>query len=116
MDPAFVTGAAVAAGFTALGAAKLAKTPPMRARAEHVGFTAESYQLIGAAELAGAAGVLIGLAYAPVGYAAGIGLLGLLSGAFRAHTRAGGDLRELAPAALFAVGTVSYLIALRASR
>ena len=111
-----ITAVAVAAGFTVLGAAKVAKTPFMRVRAERVGFKAESYQLIGGAELAGAAGVLAGLVYPPAGYTAAIGLLALLSGAIVSHTRHGDGLSELAPAVLFSAGTVAYLFALVASR
>jgi uncharacterized membrane protein YphA (DoxX/SURF4 family) len=110
------TATVLATGFTTLGAAKITKRPTMQTRAEHVGFNAKSYQLIGAAEVAGAAGVLVGLAYRPVGYAAATGLLGLLGGAGLAHARHGGDLPDLLPAGAFAVGTLAYLIALRQGR
>lgn len=110
-----VAGIALAAVFAALGAAKIAKTSSMRARAEHVGFSAEGYQLIGAAEVLGAAGVAAGLVRAPVGYAAGAGLLVLLAGAVGAHLRSGDRAADLAPAVLFAAGTVGYLLALGAS-
>jgi hypothetical protein len=110
-----ITGLALAVAFAALGAAKVARTSSMRARAEHVGFSAESYQLIGAAEVLGAAGVAAGLVYAPVGYAAGAGLLVLLAGAVRTHLRSGDRAADLGPAVLFAAGTVAYLLALGAS-
>lgn len=110
-----VAGTALAVVFAALGAAKIAKTSSMRARAEHVGFSAENYQLIGAAEVLGAAGVAAGLVYAPVGYAAGAGLLALLAGAVGAHLRAGDRAKDLGPAVLFAAGTVGYLLVLGAS-
>lgn len=115
MTAAILIAALLAAGFGALGAAKIAKTPSMRARAEHVGFSAESYQLIGVAEVAGAAGVLVGLAFAPIGYAAGLGLLALLAGAAREHLRSGDRVAGIAPAALFATITVAYLVALGVS-
>jgi len=111
-----VAGIALAVVFGALGAAKIAKTSSMRARAEHVGFSAEGYQLIGAAEVLGAAGVAAGLVYAPVGYAAGAGLLALLAGAVGAHLRASDRAKDLGPAVLFAAGTVGYLLVLGASR
>jgi hypothetical protein len=115
MNLTTTTAAAVASGFAGLGAAKLAKTPFMRARAEHVGFSVQGYQLIGAAEVAGAAGVLAGLRYRPVGYAAGAGLLALLGGAAIRHVRQGDGPKELAPAILFATGTMGYLRALSTS-
>lgn len=110
-----VIGLVLAVVFAALGAAKIAKTSSMRARAEHVGFSAESYQLIGAAEVFGAAGVAAGLVYAPVGYAAGAGLLVLLAGAVGAHLRSGDRAADLGPAILFAAGTLAYLLTLGAS-
>lgn len=116
MSLLITTSSLVAAGFAGLGAAKVIGTPFMRARAEHVGLSAASYRLIGAAELAGAAGVLAGLACDPVGYAAGSGLLLLLGGAVVAHARQGDGLAELAPAVVFAAGTASYLLALGAAR
>lgn len=115
MNLAIVIGIALAVAFTALGVAKIAKTSPMRARAEHVGFSAESYQLIGVAEVLGAGGVAAGLFYAPVGYAAGAGLLVLLVGAVGAHRRSGDRAADLGPAVLFAAGTLAYLLALGAS-
>lgn len=115
MTLAIILGSVLAAAFSALGAAKLAKTPSMLARAAHVGFSSGSYQLIGAAELAGAAGVVAGLWVNPLGYAAAGGLLALLSGALLTHVRKGDRPADLAPAALFAVGTLVYLVALGTS-
>lgn len=107
---------AVATGFALLGAAKVARTPAMVARASHLGMSARSYQLIGAVELAGAAGVVMGLRHPLVGRAAGTGLLGLLGGAVREHVRHGDDPRELVPAGVFAAGVVAYLAGLGAAR
>lgn len=107
-----VIGVAVASGFIGLGAAKVAKTPSMRARAEHVGLSAQSYQRIGAAEIAGGVGVLAGLRCLPIGYAAGAGLLVLMAGAVLAHTRTGDRPTQLVPAAVFAAGTLAYLLGL----
>lgn len=112
MSLATILAVVLTAAFAALGAAKLAKTPSMLARAEHVGFSAASYQLIGAAELAGAAGVAAGLWITPLGYAAGGGLLALLCGALATHARQGDGPKDVAPAALFALATVGYLVAL----
>lgn len=112
MNLVIVTACLLALGFTALGAAKIAKTSFMQERAEHVGFSADAYRLIGIAEVLGAAGVLAGLAFAPVGFAAGLGLLLLLAGAVGAHIRSGARIGEIAPAVVFAVGTITYLVAL----
>lgn len=98
--------------FAGLGAAKIARAPSMLARADHVGFSAQSYQLIGVAEVAGAIVVLAGLAYAPIGYAAGLGLLALLMGAVAVHLRRGDGPADVAPAVAFAALTVTYLVVL----
>lgn len=103
---------ALACAFAGLGSAKIAKTPSMLARADHVGFSAQSYQLIGVAELAGAVGVVTGLAYRPIGYAAALGLLALLSGAVATHLRRGDGPADLAPAGAFAALAVAYLVVL----
>ncbi len=107
-----VIAVGLAAMFAALGSAKLAKAPSMVARAEHVGFTAREYQFIGAAELAGAVGVAAGLWFTPLGLAAGAGLVVLLLGALVTHARRGDGLVEIAPALLFALATLAYLVVL----
>ena len=116
MALSLVVAVPLACAFAGLGAAKIAKTPSMLRRADHVGFTAQSYQLIGVAELAGAFGVLAGLAYLPVGYAAGLALLALLGGALATHLRRGDGPADLAPAAAFAVLAVAYLVVLGMTR
>ena len=116
MDPTVLLAVALSAAFAALGAAKVAKTRAMVARAGHVGVSVERYQLIGVAELAGALGVLLGLAFAPLGYAAGAGLVALMAGALLTHARHGDGPAEMAPAVLFAVGAVAYLALLGVAR
>lgn len=98
--------------FAALGSAKLAAVPAMRARAEHVGFSVAAYRRIGALEILAVAGLLVG-AFAPViGALAAIGLLLLLAGAALAHLRKGDDLLEVAPAVVLGVMTLAYLLLL----
>ncbi|MBV9140509.1 MAG: DoxX family protein [Pseudonocardiales bacterium] len=91
--------------FTGLGTAKIRAIPAMRQRAAHVGMSTAAYRRIGALEVAGAAGVLVGLAQPP-------GLLALLAGALIAHRRAGDDLRDAAPALIAALTVTAYLPAL----
>lgn len=116
MEPTVLLTVALSVAFAALGAAKVAKTPAMVARAGHVGFSVERYQLIGLAELAGALGILLGLACAPLGYAAGAGLVALMAGALLTHARRGDGPAEMAPAVLFAAGAVAYLVLLGVAR
>lgn len=102
----------VAALFTGLGAAKILAVPAMRERAAHVGMSTSAYRRIGALEVAGAAGVLVGLAEPRIGGLAGAGLLALLGGALIAHRRTGDGLREAAPALISAAAVAAYLSAL----
>ena len=112
----YLTAGLVAAGFAGAGAAKLAKAPSMRARADHVGFGVKAYQLIGAAEIAGALGVLGGLWFIPLGYAAGACLLLLMAGALITHIKVGDKPAEMLPAAVFALVTAAYVVSLGTSR
>lgn len=112
MNTPEVLAVLVAVIFTALGAAKILAVPPMQARATHVGFSVAAYRRIGALELAGAAGVLIGLARPLVGGLASVGLLLLLAGAIATHWRNHDGPREAAPAVVCVVLVAGYLAAL----
>ena len=61
--------------------AKLLGHPKMRQSAAHFGIPWPRYRLIGVAELAAAAGILIGLWWHPLGVAAAAGMTLLLLGA-----------------------------------
>lgn len=95
--------------FTALGLAKILAAPGMRAKAAHVGFSTSAYRRIGALEVLGAAGLLVGLVEPVVGILAGAGLTLLLLGALGVHVRNGDGPRTAAPAALFGAVTVAYI-------
>ena len=104
MFPATVVVAVVlAVAFTASGASKLANTPRTVDMADHLHIPRDRYRLIGVPELAGGAGVLIGLWVVPLGVAAGSGLVILLGGAVATHLRANDTLNDAAPAAVWAL-------------
>ena len=90
-------------------AAKLAGHPKMRQSAAHFGISWPSYRLIGAAELAAAAGILIGLWWHPLGVAAAAGMALLLLGAIITHRKAADSAKEMAPALLALLLTLAYL-------
>jgi hypothetical protein len=90
-------------------AAKLAGHPKMRHTANHFGITWRRYRLIGVAELAAAAGVLIGLLWRPAGLLAAAGMILLLIGALIAHRRAHDSLREALPALVALAVSGTYL-------
>jgi DoxX-like family len=69
---------------------------------DHLGVTPTQWRLIGILELAGVIGVLVGLAWAPIGVAAAVGLALLSVGAIIFHVRASDSVADMAPA-VFAV-------------
>jgi uncharacterized membrane protein YphA (DoxX/SURF4 family) len=81
----------------------------MRQSATHLGIPWNRYRLIGAAELAAAAGILIGLWWHPLGVAAAAGMAMLLLGAVITHRRAADNAKETAPALVILAITVAYL-------
>ena len=90
-------------------AGKLTGNPKMRQSAAHFGIPWSRYQLIGVAELAAAAGVVIGLWWHPLGVAAAAGMTLLLLGALITHRRAKDGGKEIAPALLALAITIAYL-------
>lgn len=95
--------------FAALGIAKVLALPPMRRRAQHLGLTVTTYRGIGALELAGAAGILVGFVVKGLGALAALGLLLLLCGALVTHVRSRDRLQETAPAIIAAALVAAYL-------
>ena len=110
MHAYLIPGVVLAIFFGALGTAKVLALPPMRQRAAHLGYSVRSYRAIGVLELAGAAGLLVGLAVPPLGALAAVGLLLLLAGAMVSHLRSHDSLRELTPAVLAAGLVAVYLV------
>jgi DoxX-like family len=90
-------------------AAKLLSHPRMRHAAAHFGIPWPRYQLIGAAELAAAGGVMAGLRWHPLGLAAAAGMALLLLGAVITHRRAADGGKGMAPALLALAITIAYL-------
>jgi uncharacterized membrane protein YphA (DoxX/SURF4 family) len=91
------------------GAGKLLGHPKMRQSADHFGIGWPRYRLIGVAELAAAAGILIGLRWHPLGLAAAAGMALLLLGALVTHRRAGDNAKEMASALVALAVTIAYL-------
>jgi len=90
-------------------AAKLLGHHKMQKSAAHFGIPWRRYQMIGAAELAAAAGVLAGLWWHPLGVAAATGMVVLLAGALITHRRALDSTKEMAPALFILALTIAYL-------
>ena len=110
MTPTPILAGLMVVAFAAAGSAKLAAVPAMRTRAEHVGFGVSACRRIGALEVLAVVGLLVG-AFAPViGALAAAGLLMLLGGAIVAHLRNGDGMREIAPADVLGLVTLSFLL------
>jgi uncharacterized membrane protein YphA (DoxX/SURF4 family) len=90
-------------------AAKLLSHPKMRHAAAHFGIPWPRYRLIGVAELAAAAGILIGLWWHPLGVAAAACMTLLLAGALITHRRAADGGKEMAPALIALALSLAYL-------
>jgi len=106
----FITVSLLLAALCLLPAAgKLLGHPKMRQSAEHFGIGWPRYRLIGVAELAAAAGILIGLWWHPLGVVAAAGMGLLLLGALITHRLAGDSAKEMAPALLALAVTIAYL-------
>ncbi|WP_280247080.1 DoxX family protein [Nocardia abscessus] len=107
--PAIALTVILAAQFTVFGILKLAAVKQMRDRAAHVGMSVTTYRVIGALEVAGAAGLVIGTVWWPVGLAAGIGLVLLMVGAIATHLRVRDKFSEAAPAIVTFFLAISYV-------
>jgi hypothetical protein len=110
MTPTSILAGLLVVAFAALGAAKLAAVPAMRAGAEHVGFSVSAYRRIGLLELLAVIGLLIGAFVPVIGVLAAAGLLMLLGGATVAHLRNGDGMRAIAPAVVLGLVTLSFLL------
>jgi hypothetical protein len=110
MITTIVLAGVLVVAFGVLGSAKLAASPAMRARAEHVGFSVDAYRRIGALEVLGVLGILVGLAVPLIGVLAATGLAVLLGGAVTAHLRNGDGWRQLAPALVLGAVAVVFVV------
>lgn len=93
--------------FSAVG--KLRRDAAQMATMQSVGFPTERVPLLATAELAGAAGLLIGLFIWPIGVAAAVGVTLYFAGAVGFHLRAR-DGAAVAPAAALLVAAIATLV------
>jgi hypothetical protein len=110
MNSTLILAGLLVIAFAALGSAKLAAVPAMRARAAHVGFSVSAYRRIGLLEILAVLGLLVGAFVPLIGALAAAGLLMLLGGAFVTHLRNGDGVREVAPSVVLGLLTLTYLV------
>jgi len=90
----------LAALFTFAASIKLLGVARSLAIRDHLRVKPMQWRAIGVLELAGVAGVLVGLLWAPIGIAAAIGLALLSIGAIAFHLRASDGVADMAPAVI----------------
>ena len=93
--------------FIGSGLAKIVGVGVMRADAERFGFPYGLYRMVGGLEVAGGAGLLIGLAFQPVGIAATVGLVALMIGALICPLRVGDGIEKAAGPVTFGIIVVA---------
>jgi DoxX-like family len=91
------------------GIGKIVKHPKVLESFDHLGVPRSWLIPLAGCELAGAAGVLIGLVVGPLGLAAGVGLVLYFSGAVATHIRAK-DKNYLPPAVLAVLAIASVIL------
>lgn len=111
---AWITAVLLAAGFGMSGMAKVTKNKMMADMAEHFGFSMGQVQLLGVAEVAGAAGVILGLlvdSLSWLGVLAAIGLILVAIGGLFFHARAKDPVGQMVPLVVLGAAAVLYVIA-----
>lgn len=114
---AIILAVILAGGFFTFGSMKIREAPDMVQAAEHLDIEMPKFKGIGALEVAGALGVLIGLInqLEIIGVLAAIGLAIMTIGAVAFHLKAGDGPKDWAPAVVMLVVSVLYVIARSAS-
>jgi DoxX-like family len=92
--------ASLAALFTFASLIKLLGVQQSLTIRDHLGVAPLQWRVIGLFELAGVAGVLVGLAWPPIGIAAAIGLTLLTLGAIGFHIRKSDSVADTAPSVI----------------
>ncbi|OBF35803.1 DoxX family protein [Mycobacterium sp. ACS1612] len=100
----------LAALFTFAASIKLLGVAQSLAIRDHLGVKPLQWRLIGVCELAGVAGALVGLVWAPIGVAAAIGLALLSIGAIAFHLRASDGAKDMAAAVVGLVLAVAAAV------
>jgi hypothetical protein len=100
MTAEVIVTALLAALFGFAGLIKVVGLRQSLAIRDHLGVKPGQWRLIGLLELAGVAGVLVGLLWPPIGIAAAVGLALLVLGAIVFHVRASDSVADTAPAVI----------------
>jgi DoxX-like family len=99
----------LAVELAATGAMKVVATGTARANAEHLGVSLGLSRLIGIAELAAAAGLLVGIAVKPLAVVTAAAVVLLMVGAIGYHLKARDKAAAVLPAAITALAAIGLL-------
>lgn len=103
-----IVSALLAAMLTMSAVGKLRRDPRQLDTMHTVRYPDDKLWLLAAAELAGAAGLIVGLFWWPIGVAAAIGAALYFIGAMTAHLRVGD--RQIAPAGVLLIASIAALV------
>lgn len=112
---AWITGILLLLGFGMAGQAKVMQQQMMLDTAEHLGFSPSQFRLIGAAEMAGAIGVVLGRLVddlSGLGLAATFGLILVGIGALFFHVRANDTVKEMLPISVLTLVAMLHIVAI----
>lgn len=105
-----VASVLLAVAVIASATAKLRKVPAVVESMKHVGVSPSQMRLLAVLEVAGGAGLLVGLASTLIGRLAAAGLVIYFLGAVSAHLRVKDRVQEMTPAAVLLLVTVATLV------
>lgn len=105
-----VVSALLALEMAAAGVPKLLQLIAVRKNAEHLGLSVGLHRMIGAAEVAAAIGLLVGIACQPLSIVTGIAVFFLMCGAVGYHVKAHDKVPNMLPAVLTAVMAVAVAV------
>ncbi|MEU3272397.1 DoxX family protein [Saccharomonospora sp. NPDC006951] len=98
--------------FVGAGGARMAGVEPLRGYAAHLGLSRGGNRVVGAVELAAAAGLIIGFWIKPVALAASIGLVAMMVATVFRHVRSKDPIALASPAATLGVLAVANAVLL----
>lgn len=104
-----VLSALLSVAFLGAGAAKLRRAEPVTGTLVGVGVSSGLQRAIGLLEVLGAAAVVIGLWFEPLGALAAAGLVAMMIGALAFHARARDTVKDSAGAMVLLVFSVAVL-------
>lgn len=107
-----ILAALIGVAFFMFGIGKILDVSMMAQAREHLGIDRSLFRIVGALEILGAVGVVVGLHedLPVIGVLAGVGLIGMTIGATFYHQKAGDSIKEWLPAVVMGSLVIFYII------